>query len=197
MIIRHGETVENVKEIIMGQLLSGNLSEKGKEQARKVAERLSKEKIDFIYSSDLARASDTAKEIAKHHPGTDMVLTKEARECDFGEFQGKSMEEIGLEKFLKFYRSLDFSPIGGENAENIFNRAERFLENIIEKHHDDTVLVVTHEVFKKVLISVIINKNHEYVNALGKLGNASLSILEIDSDRNHRIHVIGCKKHLD
>ena len=63
IITRHGETEENKAGIIQGHL-PGHLSEAGIEQAKKVAFRLKDEKINFIYSSDLDRAADTAKEIA-------------------------------------------------------------------------------------------------------------------------------------
>ena len=49
-------------------------------QARKVAERLQSEKIDYVYSSDLARSANTAKEIMKYHLGTPVQFTKELRE---------------------------------------------------------------------------------------------------------------------
>jgi len=54
IFVRHGETEENKAKIVQGQK-HGKLSEEGLEQAKKVAERLKDEKIDFIYSSDLDR----------------------------------------------------------------------------------------------------------------------------------------------
>ena len=66
IFVRHGETIENQNHTIQGQT-PGQLSEEGKEQARLVAERLKEVKIDKIFTSDLARAKDTAKEIAKFH----------------------------------------------------------------------------------------------------------------------------------
>ena len=64
IIARHGETEENKKGILQGHL-PGKLTELGIEQSKKLALRLKNEKIDAIYSSDLARASNTAKEIIK------------------------------------------------------------------------------------------------------------------------------------
>ena len=61
IITRHGETIENVKGIAMGSL-PGNLSKKGKKQAKLVAKRLKNININAIYTSDLKRAYDTAKE---------------------------------------------------------------------------------------------------------------------------------------
>ena len=63
---RHGETQENKEGIFMGHL-DTPLSAGGILQAEKLAKRLNAEKINFIYSSDLKRAKETAKEIAKYH----------------------------------------------------------------------------------------------------------------------------------
>jgi len=79
ILTRHGQTEENLQGILQGHL-QGKLSQLGKEQARKLALRLKDEKIDYIYSSDLARAADTAKEIAKYHPDTPIKFVKDMRE---------------------------------------------------------------------------------------------------------------------
>ncbi len=88
LITRHGETKENVKGIVQGHL-HGNLTEKGIHQAEKLALRLKNEKIDHIYSSDLRRAADTAKLIAKYHPDTPLEFVKELREKTKVVFKGK------------------------------------------------------------------------------------------------------------
>ena len=81
ILTRHGETEENVAGISQGQLLPGKLTDKGIEQAKKLASRLKDEKVDAIYSSDLARSADTAKIIAKYHSKVKFHLAKELREC--------------------------------------------------------------------------------------------------------------------
>ena len=111
IITRHGETEENKADIMQGHL-PGRLSLVGRKQAKKVALRLKNEKIDFIFSSDLTRASDTAKEIAKFHPKTPITFVKELRERNLGEFQGKKKNEFhndpsrGVEPMEKMYTSL-------------------------------------------------------------------------------------------
>lgn len=95
ILTRHGRTVENDAGILQGHL-PGTLNELGKEQARKVAERLAGEHIDRAYSSDLARAADTARTIMAHHPGATLEFTEELRESSLGEWQGKTKEELGL-----------------------------------------------------------------------------------------------------
>ncbi|MEJ2267962.1 MAG: histidine phosphatase family protein [Nanoarchaeota archaeon] len=79
IIVRHGETEENLKKIWQGHL-QGKLTKKGIEQAKKLANRLKDEKLDVIFSSDLDRASDTAKEIAKFHSEVPIYLVEDLRE---------------------------------------------------------------------------------------------------------------------
>ena len=66
-LVRHGESIANAKGIHQGQKIDTSLSKKGLEQAKKIAERLKDENFEIIYSSDLKRAYETAKEIVKLH----------------------------------------------------------------------------------------------------------------------------------
>src|SRR5690606_30559966 len=93
IITRHGETEENVAGILQGHL-PGKLSARGIEQAKKLALRLQNDKIDFIYSSDLDRAADTAKEIAQYHPNAKIEFVENLRERNLGEFQGRKRSEF-------------------------------------------------------------------------------------------------------
>jgi broad specificity phosphatase PhoE len=77
IMVRHGETVENTKHIIMGHR-HGTLSRKGRAQARAVARKLRNQRIDVIFSSDLGRARETAKQIARYHR-VPVVYTKALR----------------------------------------------------------------------------------------------------------------------
>ena len=84
LLIRHGETVDNVRQIMQGQT-HGELNERGVEQARSVAERLAAERIDAVVASDLRRAIQTAEIIAAPH-GLPVLTTPLLRERDWGSF---------------------------------------------------------------------------------------------------------------
>ena len=194
IITRHGETIENIEGIMQGHL-HGTLSELGKEQALRVAKRLKDEKIDAIYSSDLARASDTAKEIAKFHPNTPISFVKELRERYWGHFQGKTKNELGLNKkevMVKFIHSKK----GVESIEELYKRAKKFLDKVIHKHHNDNILFVGHTGINKALICVITNKKAKDIPNIKYLHKTGINIYEVDEDRNHKVHLFNCKKHL-
>jgi len=77
-ITRHGETIENINNICQGHI-EGQLSKEGINQAKKLANRFKDEQINAIYSSDLNRAVDTAKQILKFHPDLTLILDKRLR----------------------------------------------------------------------------------------------------------------------
>ena len=74
--IHSAETVANRERIIQGQQ-EGVLTEYGKKQAKRLAKRLQAERVDFIYTSDLKRARQTTKKIAKRH--SDAIVIRERR----------------------------------------------------------------------------------------------------------------------
>ncbi len=72
-LVRHGETVDNARQIMQGQT-QGELNQRGREQAEQVARRLASEPLDAIVASDLHRAIETAEVIAEPH-GLPVVTT--------------------------------------------------------------------------------------------------------------------------
>ncbi|PWY99032.1 phosphoglycerate mutase-like protein [Testicularia cyperi] len=94
LIIRHGETRENVERIIQGQL-DTDLNDKGRRQAELTGKFLSTTRIDRIIASPLRRAADTAKAIVEHHKarsdGQELQLECDDRlkERAFGVLEGK------------------------------------------------------------------------------------------------------------
>lgn len=193
IITRHGETEENVAGIIQGHL-PGKLSANGINQVKKVALRLQGEKIDFIYSSDLNRAANTAKEIAKYHPNTKIEFVENLRERNLGEFQGRKKSEFGWD--AKVQKVTFIEPKNGETMEEVYKRAESFLHEILHKHHNDSVLFVCHGGVGKALVAVITGKSHTEMKLVESLQNTSISTFEIDEDKGHKIICYNCVKHL-
>lgn len=184
ILTRHGETEENKLGILQGQL-PGMLSEKGIKQAKSLALRLKGTKIDCIYSSDLKRAVDTAKEIAVFHSKTPLRLVKSLREVDVGPFAGKKGGKIDWEK----------RPKGIESEENMQKRVARILKKAFKLFPKGTVLFVGHAGINKTLVRVILRLPHD--EKLDAQPNATVSIFEIRKDKKHKVHLINCPKHLD
>ncbi|MEE9525982.1 MAG: histidine phosphatase family protein [Candidatus Woesearchaeota archaeon] len=184
ILTRHGETIENIKKIYQGQKIQGTLSKLGIEQAKKLALRLKDEKIDYIYSSDLARALDTAKEIAKFHQDIPLILVKELRERASKTLAGKHTSEIDFKNL----------PTDTETRADMRKRVKKLLDQVYEKCPDKTILFVGHAGINKSLIRVILNKPDDY--NLDHQFNTAVNIFEIKEDKNHKIICLNCTKHL-
>ena len=192
ILVRHGETEGNVKRLIQGHL-HGKLTKKGREQAKKLAHCLKNEKIDVIYSSDMKRAKDTAKEIAKYHKAP-VIFTREIRERHYGKLEGRKGEEMKKLRIKSGKPRYLFRPDGGESFVDLTERADKFLKKIYKKHKGKNVLLVGHGNFIKMLLGIALGSHVKYA-LRRKLSNASISIIELN-DNGHKVHVINSTRHL-
>jgi broad specificity phosphatase PhoE len=131
LLVRHGETDWNADGRLQGHT-NRPLSDFGRRQARQLAEELDGEKLDALYSSDLARARATA-EIVGERLGLAVALDPDLREKDWGTWEGLTAVERDRVEFV------------GESTEAHQERMLRALRRISERHPgDERVLVVTH-----------------------------------------------------
>lgn len=157
ILIKHGETIESKKGIIVGQL-PGTLSAKGKSEAKKVAEIIKKRKLNptLIISSDLKRTKETAKIISKKL-NLPVKYEKITRERNAGIAQGKKDEQINWDLYEK--KPLENRKhIGGESFLEVGRRAKNFI-GLLKKHKnygDKEILIISHNVFLSMLLSVIL-----------------------------------------
>ena len=147
VIVRHGETDYNKSKRIQGkQELS--LNEKGKTQARQVAESLRQHKITHIYCSSLVRARETA-EIINNSFSLPIVTDESLDERDWGTWENRLHDDILKQNpelvDSLFGMGLDANPHEGETARALIKRSVGFLRQTIENHAEsDVILVVTH-----------------------------------------------------
>jgi broad specificity phosphatase PhoE len=147
LLARHGESTYNAEGRIQGQQ-DAPLSERGREQAERLGERLRAYEFDACYASDLSRAADTARAVMRHHPGLPFAFTTLLREIKFGIFEGRVMpeiEEMYPEEYAEWMEDRrDFVPRGAESADDLYERAGRALHWLRAQGHDGTILVVAH-----------------------------------------------------
>jgi len=152
--VRHGETESNAARRFIGQSDSP-LSPTGLRQAIALGERLRGESIDRIHVSDLGRAVNTARELAKHH-AADPSYDERLRERHYGELEGLGFEESKRrypDVFATFDRYCTETPIpGGESAQQVRDRVAEFLAESVDSHPGETHLVVCHGGIVRVLL---------------------------------------------
>jgi broad specificity phosphatase PhoE len=94
LLIRHGQTDWNLAQRFQGQS-DIPLNEVGKKQAMALADRLTNESINIVYSSDLQRAIETSKIIMQMSDcKPDLHPDQRLREVNFGDWEGLTYDEI-------------------------------------------------------------------------------------------------------
>lgn len=184
LLVRHGETDWNATGRIQGHS-DTPLNAAGYEQARRVARRLAREPVQALYSSDLARAFQTATAIGQTL-GLPVVTSPRLRERQYGVWEGLTAAEIQArfpEQFAEWRaRSTDFAPPQGESRSQLLTRALAELQAIARRHAKEVVVVVTHGGFCYVLINYILGsvdgERREFT-----FGNASIHTLEVIAER--------------
>ena len=144
LLVRHGETNWNRDRRFQGHADPG-LNRTGREQARALADELAGEPIVAIYASDLARARETA-EIIGESVAAPVVLDKELREIDVGEWQGLTWPEVE-ERYPEGVRRWHERGHGwesGETYEALGERVGAALGRIAAEHPGGRVVIVAH-----------------------------------------------------
>ena len=143
LLVRHGETEWNRVGRWQGHA-DPPLNETGRRQAAELAERLAGDGIAAVYSSDLARARETAG-AAADRLGLDVVEDPALREIDVGSWSGLTRAEVAEQYPEGFARWLA-GEIGhdGETREQLTERVVAATTAIAVRHEGETVLVVTH-----------------------------------------------------
>ncbi len=196
IVVRHGETFENVNNISMGHI-DGTLTPNGIIQSIKLGELFKDEKLDFIYCSDLGRTKDTLKEIIKYHPGVPVVYDPLLRERAKGIFEGLPQTEHNKARTKSGLGKFDFRPVGGESFIDVKIRVEKFINYLLSSHQaNETILVVTHGGWKNSFMSYITNMPFSE-ESLYDFKNTSVTIFELSKDNNHQAKLINCAKHLE
>jgi len=146
LLVRHGNTELNSAQVFMGHA-DVELSATGYQQVERLRDRLSVEKIDAIYCSDLRRALLTAETIASRHRLA-VAACPELREINYGAVDGLTFAEIRRLYPEVAKLCVDWSPQlefpGGESITQLNQRVTGFLDRLKQHGPEQTVLVVTH-----------------------------------------------------
>ena len=163
-LVRHGETVDNVRQIMQGQT-HGQLTEEGIRQAETVRDKLCDVPFEAIIASDLKRSVDTARIIAEPH-GLEVIQTPLLRERDWGGFTGRFIPDLKGEVW----------PDDIETLENLLSRAGEFIAYVKKTFPGKKVLAVGHGIINKAVQAVYYGKTMSEVQ---RMMNAEIRILEL------------------
>lgn len=195
---RHGETDDNANLVFQGQGGKG-LNARGRAQARRLAERMHKCRVTTIVSSDLERADETARIVAKEC-GLVRTTDPDLREVDVGLWTGKGHEEIAElypDEWAAWSAGVDLRRGGGETYAELAQRIERAVERIALLDVRDPILVVSHGGAIKSYVAKLLGVSGDGMRALAGVGNCGLTVIEQDARRRLRLHTWNDTAHLE
>jgi probable phosphoglycerate mutase len=146
LAIRHGQTAWNADSRIQGHT-DIVLDTVGEWQAERLALALGDEELDVLYSSDLARARQTAAPLAARKK-LQVRVDAGLRERGFGEFEGLSFKQIEQrwpEQAAAWrHRDPDFGARGGEVLRDFRERVVAAVTRLALAHRGQSIALVTH-----------------------------------------------------
>ena len=143
IFLRHGESVGNAESRWQGQS-DYPLTDKGRAQARALAERWKSEnmKFDLAIASPLARARETA-EIVTSALNVKLELDPIWLERDIGEMEGLTAEEVRQKPQPPYVTPYDSIGGNGEGDWELFLRAGQALHDLLRRPAG-SYLIVSH-----------------------------------------------------
>lgn len=206
-LVRHGQSMDNISPVFQG--IETKLSDKGREQAKKISKRLADYKFDAFISSSYPRAIETAEIIAQ-----DLGLEFETNDLFVervkpNSLNGKPHSDLEADKKWRrweegFYNT-DIKIEEGENYIEIVKRADEALE-YLKNREEEKILIVTHGFFLRTLVARVVlgdMLNPSSFKRMQKMmgnENASLTILKykdaFEEDHAWRLWVHNDHSHL-
>ena len=159
-VVRHGQTDWNIQGKLQGQI-DIPLNPIGIKQAKQIAKIFKDISIDFIISSPLSRAFDTANciNITKN---LEIITSPKLIERSFGEFEGlDDLSQFNCNIHMLVDYHLNYSLHHVEPIQDLFKRVENFIEELKEKYRDKQILLVTHNGIAQVIESILNNLSKE------------------------------------
>lgn len=130
-LLRHGMTQANKEGRYVGRT-DVPLSDEGEEQIIDLGNRYRYPDVDAFYSSPLIRCTQTLKLL---YPYAKPTLVQGLAECDFGDFEGKTVDELRDDPDYRDWimKKGEIAPPNGESGQAFQQRCCGAFESIVEE----------------------------------------------------------------
>lgn len=157
-LVRHGATRLTAENRFSGAT-GVDLSDEGRAQVERLAERLAGDRLAAVYTSPLSRTVETAEILARRH-GLAPIREDGLREIGHGRWEGLTRGEVE-ERFPGEYATWEadpftFAPEGGETGLAVLARALPVIRRIVVAHQGSTALVVSHKATLRLVLSSLL-----------------------------------------
>lgn len=143
IVMRHGQSEVQTKNINDSGDQGFHLTKKGQAQVKETAKKLKKEKIDLIIASPLLRTKETAELISKAL-GLPFTTDSRLQELQLGKMSGKS-STVYNDAFPTYQSRFEGGPTGGESLRDLIKRLADFISETEKNHRGKRILFITHE----------------------------------------------------
>lgn len=199
-LVRHGQSAGNAEGRFGGHGPTP-LSKLGERQARITAEALKKEGISVVYSSDLARAVQTAQPLADLI-GVSVNATQAFRERHVGVLEGLTFDESKRDFPKDYYalvnRNVHHIITDGESYRQLLRRTTGALWDILRKHQGEKIAIYSHTgaiCFMTLHLMGAIHRNTKQTPWL-ITSNCGINRFEIRGRNNIRVVALNDTRHL-
>lgn len=157
-LVRHGATTLSGEDRFAGST-DVDLSDEGREQAERLGARLAGENLVAAFCSPMRRTLDTARLIVRPH-GLTPQPRDGLREIGHGHWEGHTRTEVEA-RYAEEYATWEadpftFAPEGGESGLSVMARALPVIREIVLRHKDQNVVVVSHKATIRLIISSLL-----------------------------------------
>ncbi len=195
--LRHGETTASQTGGYCG-VLDVELTSAGSEMAQDFAQAYKSLPWKAIFCSPLFRTIATAEPLCEQVK-MDMQLREGLKEIAYGQWEGKTPEEVNRDFHDEYVRWLADpgwnSPTGGEQGIDIARRSSAVLEEIEQSYNSGNVLVVSHKATIRIMLCSLLGIDVGRYRDRILMPVASVSIVEF-TDRGPLLRALGDRSHL-
>jgi broad specificity phosphatase PhoE len=186
-LIRHGATEANLARParIQGRRHDSPLARPGVRQAEATRDFLTARAIDHCYSSPLLRAIQTAAIIAAPH-GLSPQPLEALTECDVGSWEGldwqtvRYLDAAGHERFHADPAAFGYP--GGESFADVHARVAPALNELLDRHAGESILVVAHHVVNRTFLAGLLGLRPGQARQVS-LDNCGISVVVREAGR--------------
>lgn len=178
-LVRHAAH-DNVGGYLAGRMPGVALGEAGRAQARRLGQRMSRERIDMIQSSPLQRTRETAQAIAAV-AARDVEIAPALQEIDFGAWSGRSFDELNRDDHWRRWnaaRSITATP-AGETMLGVQQRVHAHILDTVRAHPRASIVMVSHADPIRAALAVVMGLSLDRLQSFD-IAPASISIIDFD-----------------
>lgn len=140
--VRHGETEPNREGLLLGRS-DVPLTERGREQADRLAKTFTDRGVARVLTSPLRRARETAEPIASAC-GVPIEADERLIEVDYGQWEAKPFARLEPDVARRWRRDADFAPPRGESLAVVAARTGSLCDELLGAGEDDVLVAVSH-----------------------------------------------------